>query len=68
MAIAVRETIDRAVGFFKEAQAELKKVTWPVRKELYASTVVVLVTVLIVAFFLSFVDFALTRLTKAFMQ
>ncbi|PIP08426.1 MAG: preprotein translocase subunit SecE, partial [Syntrophobacteraceae bacterium CG23_combo_of_CG06-09_8_20_14_all_50_8] len=42
--------------FLSESKAELKKVTWPTRKQAVASTAVVIVVVAIVALFLSLVD------------
>ncbi|MBU2551564.1 MAG: preprotein translocase subunit SecE [Proteobacteria bacterium] len=47
--------------FFREVRVELKKVTWPSRKETLASTSVVLVLVFLVAIFLGLVDIALSR-------
>ncbi len=43
-------------AFLKEVKIELKKVTWPTRKEAVAQTYAVIITVVIVAFFLGFVD------------
>jgi preprotein translocase subunit SecE len=54
--------------FFREVRVELKKVTWPSRKETIASTSVVLVTVVIVAFFLGMVDLGLSRLVRIFLD
>jgi preprotein translocase subunit SecE len=50
--------------FLKEARVELKKVTWPSRRDAIAGTVVVLITVFICAFFLGIVDFWLSKLIK----
>jgi len=50
--------------FLSEAKAELKKVTWPTRKQAVASTAVVIVVVAIVALFLSLVDLGLTKIIK----
>jgi preprotein translocase subunit SecE len=50
--------------FLKEARMELKKVKWPTRKELLASTAVVIVLTLLVAFFLGLVDFGLIKIIK----
>jgi preprotein translocase subunit SecE len=47
--------------FLREVKVELKKVTWPTRKETLASTAVVLVLVLILSFFLGVVDMGLTK-------
>ena len=45
--------------FLRECRMELKKVKWPTRKELLASTAVVIVLALIVSFFLGTIDFVL---------
>jgi len=50
--------------FLSESKAELKKVTWPTRKQAVASTAVVIVVVAIVALFLSLVDLGLTKIIK----
>jgi preprotein translocase subunit SecE len=57
----------KILEFFKEVKLELKKVVFPTRKEVIGSTWVVIVTVLISAFFLGLVDLGLGRLmTLAF--
>jgi preprotein translocase subunit SecE len=53
--------------FLREVRVELKKVTWPTRKETVASTSVVLITVVIISFFLGLVDLGLSRLIKIFL-
>jgi len=45
-------------NFIKEAKAELKKVTWPSRQEVTATTVVVILSVFFFGFFLFFMDIA----------
>ncbi|MDO9586134.1 MAG: preprotein translocase subunit SecE [Syntrophales bacterium] len=50
--------------FLSEAKAELKKVTWPTRKQAVASTAVVIVVVAIIAIFLSLVDLGLAKIIK----
>ena len=42
--------------FFQEVMIELKKVSWPTKKEVTAQTYAVIITVFIVSFFLGFVD------------
>jgi preprotein translocase subunit SecE len=42
--------------FFSEVKSELKKVTWPSRKEVSATTVVVIVTTLFFGFYLWLLD------------
>jgi preprotein translocase subunit SecE len=57
----------KIVEFFEEVKLELKKVVFPTKKEVVGSTWVVIITVLISAFFLGVVDIALGRLiTLAF--
>jgi len=47
--------------YMKDVRAELTKVSWPTREELRDSTVVVIVTVLLVAAFIGIVDQGLNR-------
>ena len=54
----------RVRRFLDEAKAELKKVTWPTRKQALASTAVVIVVVIILSIFLSLVDLGLTKMIK----
>jgi preprotein translocase subunit SecE len=56
--------IEKLKEFFREAKVEIKKVTWPDRKTTAASTVVVLVAVLIVSFYLGLVDILLNQVYK----
>jgi len=50
--------------FLKEVRVELKRVTWPSKRDTIAGTVVVLITVFICSFFLGIVDFWLRKLIK----
>ncbi len=56
--------LDQAVQFLREVKIELKKVVWPSRKQTVASTVVVIVLVLLVSLFLGIVDLGLSSLIK----
>jgi len=56
------------VNFIKEARAELRKVTWPNRKQLISSTIVVMVTVILVAIFLGVVDLVFSRIVTMILQ
>jgi len=47
----------RAIQFFKEAYYELTKVSWLGRKEAVGTTIVVVIFMLIMAVFVSIVDF-----------
>lgn len=51
----------RIIVFFQESYAELRKVTWPSRDEVTASTKVVLLSTLIIAALLGIVDFLLYK-------
>ena len=55
----------KTVQFFREVKVELKKVTWPSRKETLTSTSVVLALVLLASFFLGVVDMGLSRLIRS---
>ncbi len=53
--------MNKIVQFFKDSVGELKKVVWPSRDSVIASTKVVLVSTIAVALFLGVVDFLLVR-------
>lgn len=55
-------TVDQVKGYLQEVQTELKKVVYPTREDVQASTAVVLVTVFIIAVFLGVVDRILSKL------
>ena len=50
--------------YMKDVRSELTKVSWPTREELRDSTVVVIVTVLLVATFIGIVDQGLNRVVS----
>ena len=60
----VPRKIAEARSFLTEVRTELKKVTWPARKETVASTVVVIVIVLVACVYLGIVDMILSRLIR----
>lgn len=53
--------MNKIVQFFKDSYAELRKVVWPSRDDVLASTKVVIVSTVIVAFCLGLLDFFLVR-------
>ena len=55
------ERFQRLKQFLVEVWSELKKTTWPGRREVYGTTVVVVVTVLICAVYLWVVDLLLNK-------
>jgi preprotein translocase subunit SecE len=48
-------------AFFVEVRSELKKVTWPSRKEVYSTTLVVIATSVLFGFYLWGLDLAFSR-------
>ena len=60
--------IEKSLQFLREVKVELKKVTWPSRKQTIGSTVVVIVLVMIISFFLGAVDIGLSSLVKIVLQ
>lgn len=46
----------RFPNFLKDVKAEVKKVTWPSRNEVYSTTVVVIIATIFFGFFLFFID------------
>ncbi|HXN44997.1 MAG TPA: preprotein translocase subunit SecE [Bryobacteraceae bacterium] len=54
-------------NYFEELQAEMRKVTWPSRKSVRATTLVVIVTVFLFAAYFAVVDTIIARaITKTF--
>jgi preprotein translocase subunit SecE len=51
-------------NFLRDCKMELKRVKWPTRKELLASTAMVLFLVIVIAFFLGLADALLVELIK----
>lgn len=58
----MRELWERVVRYLREVRTEMGKVTWPQKKEIIGSTVVVIISVFVVSFFLGVVDVGLQRL------
>ncbi|MBQ7562171.1 MAG: preprotein translocase subunit SecE [Synergistaceae bacterium] len=51
-------------NFIREAKAELKKVTWPTRRQIWYWTLVVIVFTLCVSLYLGLIDFLLAWLFR----
>jgi preprotein translocase subunit SecE len=64
----IKEYWAQIVQFFREVKAELQKVTFPTRQETVGSTIVVLVLTGIIAIYLGFSDWALSRIVKMLLQ
>lgn len=54
--------LDRWKTFLREVRGEINKVTWPKRKEVRGTTIVVLITCVIFGVYLWFVDIVMGRL------
>jgi preprotein translocase subunit SecE len=62
--MSVSRMVRTSLQFLRESRTELKKVKWPTRKELLASTAVVIGLVLVISFFLGLIDFGLIKIIK----
>jgi preprotein translocase subunit SecE len=60
--------LGKGIQFLREVKVELKKVTWPSRKQTIGSTVVVIVVVMIISLFLGVVDMGLSGLVRVVLQ
>lgn len=68
MVFSIKEKYETVKQFLREVKVELKKVTWPSRKDTLAATAVVLITVIIIAFFLGIVDSGLSTLVRELLK
>lgn len=69
--VADKETntrIEKIAQFLREVKIELKKITWPTRKQTIGSTIVVIILVMIVSLFLGLVDMGLSSLIHIILQ
>ena len=60
----LKSLIDKGMQFLREVKVELKKVTWPTRKQTIGSTAVVLVLVMLISLFLGVVDIGLSGIIR----
>ena len=63
-AAATPSKVEQLKEFFGESWVEVKKVTWPTRKECITTGVAVVVLVIIMSLFLALVDMGLGKLVK----
>ena len=52
--------MEKVLDYIRESKAELKKVTWPTRQQMWYSTIVVIVVTFMVSAYLGLVDLLLT--------
>lgn len=58
--------LKNGLQFIGESRNELRKVTWPARKETISITVVVIIAVFISGFYLAVIDWGLSESIKFF--
>jgi preprotein translocase subunit SecE len=54
--------------FLREVRTEMKKVSWPTRKDTVNSTSMVLITVIIIAIFLGLIDLGLSKVIQQLLK
>ena len=54
--------------YFEDAKSELGKVSWPTRKEIKATSIAVLILVVIMSLFLGIVDVLLAKIVAAILS
>jgi preprotein translocase subunit SecE len=63
--VKIFEYFKRLKAFLAEVRSEFKKITWPPRREVYGTTIVVIVTVFFFGFYLYGLDVAMSHLAAA---
>ena len=66
MAVQSRGRLVKLTKFLREVKSELKKISWPSKKELTANTIVVLVSVFLAATVIWIIDGFFAQILKAF--
>ncbi|MFC7442678.1 preprotein translocase subunit SecE [Laceyella putida] len=60
----IRKSVSGTSGFFRGSVQELKKVRWPSRQEMVNYTMVVVLTVLVLALFFFVIDQGILQLVR----
>lgn len=60
--------MQRLTGFFRDVVREMKKVSWPKRKELVRYTITVITTVAFFAIFFAIVDLGISELLRLILE
>lgn len=61
---AIKETVDRARHFCDEVGTEIKKTSWPTRQEVMASTIAVIMAVVLLSLYIGVSDKILISLLR----
>jgi preprotein translocase subunit SecE len=64
----VKGSLDRVKSFYTDVRTEMKKVTSPSRKEVQATTLVVIITVFLFGAYFAIVDFAIGHSVDKFLR
>lgn len=67
-ALVQNKHIEKSLQFLREVRVELKKVTWPTRKQTIGTTIAVIVLVLIISMFLGLIDIGLSSLLQLILK
>jgi preprotein translocase subunit SecE len=60
--------MQRLISFFRDTVREMKKVSWPKRKELTRYTIIVMTTVTFVALFFAVIDLGISELIRVILE
>ena len=60
--------MEKVLDYIRESRAELKKVTWPTKQQLWYSTIIVIVVSAIATAYLGLVDLILTGIFSKIIQ
>ncbi|SMO79855.1 preprotein translocase subunit SecE [Melghirimyces algeriensis] len=60
----IKKSVTGTANFIRTGVAELKKVRWPTRQELFSYTLVVLLTVTFVTLFFTVIDLGIVKLIE----
>ena len=60
----VKDAPRNLITFYGDVKTELKKVTWPRKKEVYSTTLIVIITVFFFGVYLYVVDFFLQNIVQ----
>ena len=58
---------NKVAGFFNDIKLEMQKVSWPTKDELIGSTIVVIVSLAILALFIGICDVVLSKIVNIVM-
>jgi preprotein translocase subunit SecE len=60
--------MQRLIGFLRDTVREMKKVSWPKRKELTRYTIIVMTTVTLVSLFFAVIDLGISELIRVILE